>query len=287
MLTPSDDSTAQAETGPSLNSGTPQETITGNGQTASDVKGRIGAGLSAQVRSWTIGNVTTAATLVIFAFILVKVMVVSRGEPATARALIEGAAPVAVVMDAFFTLGPMVIAFLLMRIGEQYFRSKEPGQRDMILTIAFMILQYLSIAIVPLVVLGGSIVGTFAGAWTDRRNRRKGNHSGVRLPMSNTWTGSVLGLMIVLIFTVINSGPWVPTENVSLKDGRHYVAYVISSHDGWVTLFDAKKRQVIREQADNIESREICGGLTQIIDKPLSQLPRSGSIGPHYPRCDF
>jgi hypothetical protein len=67
-------------------------------------------GLFDHVRSWTIGNITTAATVLLFAFVLVKVMVVSRGEPATARVLIEGAAPVAVLMDAALSLMPVVIS---------------------------------------------------------------------------------------------------------------------------------------------------------------------------------
>jgi hypothetical protein len=223
--------------------------------------------------------------MLVFTFILLKVMIVSRGEPATARALIEGAAPVAVVMDAFLTIAPIAIAFLFVRLGELNFRSKERSAKATMVSIAWMFVTYLAFAIVPLVSLIGAVVGTLMGAWMDRRNRRKGDYSGTRLPLSNSWTGTILGTLIVFLFTLINSGLWVPTENVNLKGGRQTVAYVVSSRDGWVTLFDKKERRVIRERAENIESREICGGRELLMNKTVTQLGPMARRRPDYPRC--
>jgi hypothetical protein len=279
------DGKGQPETDASANSMVLREDSAQDSQTTNVPRRTAGLGLSGKVRSWTLGNISTAATVLIFAFILLKVMVVAGGEPATARALIEGAAPVAVLMDAFLTLAPMVVAFLFVRLGEMQLRSKERGRRATMFTIAFMLSTYLAVATVPVMLLAGAIVGTLLGAWTDRRNRQRGDQSGVRLPMANSWTGTILGLLVIGMITVMNSGLWVPAENVSMKDGRQYVAYFTSSRDGWVTLFDKQKRQVIRERVDNIESREICGGVTGVLYVPLSRLPRSRNSDPHYPRC--
>jgi hypothetical protein len=80
------------------------------------------------------------------------------------------------------------------------------------------------------------------------------------------------------------SGLWVPTENVSVKAGHSYAAYVLSSRDGWVALYDIKKRRVVQEQAENIVGREICTYPSSPLRKTAIQLLRPhAALG--YPRC--
>ncbi len=259
------------------------EEIVSDGPVPDPTAERSKAGLPAQLRTWTVGNVTTAATVAIFAFILIKVMVVSRGDVATAQALIEAAPPMAVVLDAFLNLAPMIIAFLFVRLWEWNFQSHPADAKNAMLTIAFMIMASL-VALVPLIIVVGSVIGTIAGAWTDRRNRRKGITDGYRLRLSNSWTGTILGTWAVGVFLIVNSGLWAPVENVDVKGGHHYVAYVVSSHDGWVTLFDRDKNQVLRERDVNIESRELCSNPLSLINRRIMQLV-APEKGPHYPRC--
>jgi hypothetical protein len=77
----------------------------------------------------------------------------------------------------------------------------------------------------------------------------------------------------------------VPTENVNVKGGHNYAAYVLSSRDGWVTLFDIEKSRVIQEQAENIVGREVCASTSWPINKTIIQLLRSRRAVSDYPRC--
>ena len=271
---------------PSSSENVKQEEETAGDSHRDHSKREPGRDLSSQVRSWTVANVTTAATVLIFAFILLKVMRATGGEPVAARALIAAASPVAVVMDAALSLAPLVIALIYLPIAEWNLRHNEGDTRDILLTIAFIVLTGIVTFTVPLLMLMGAILASFVGAWTDRRNRRKGDYSGTRLRLSNPWSGSILGVAAVFLFMTTVSGLWVPTENVSTKGGRNYAAYVVSSRDGWVTLYDMKKQRVVQERAENIIGREICGYTEWPLNKTLIQLARSRRAASEYPKCN-
>ena len=125
---------------PSSSENVKQEEETAGDSHRDHSKREPGRDLSSQVRSWTVANVTTAATVLIFAFILLKVMRATGGEPVAARALIAAASPVAVVMDAALSLAPLVIVLIYVRIAEWNLRHNEGDTRDILLTIAFIVL---------------------------------------------------------------------------------------------------------------------------------------------------
>ncbi|MFI0241273.1 hypothetical protein [Streptomyces sp. NPDC016845] len=52
--------------------------------------------------------------------------------------------------------------------------------------------------------------------------------------------------------------PWLPAEQVDLKEGRREIAYVVQAGDSWTTLLDESTRSVIRVPSDSVLSRKIC-----------------------------
>jgi hypothetical protein len=57
--------------------------------------------------------------------------------------------------------------------------------------------------------------------------------------------------------------PWLPAEKISLRGGRNYYGYTLSSDQDWFTVLLAKTRMIVYVHTDDILRRSVCETLGQ------------------------
>jgi hypothetical protein len=57
--------------------------------------------------------------------------------------------------------------------------------------------------------------------------------------------------------------PWLPAEKISLRNGRNYYGYTLSSDQDWFTVLLARTRKIVYVPTDDILRRSVCETLSQ------------------------
>lgn len=69
-------------------------------------------------------------------------------------------------------------------------------------------------------------------------------------------------LLIITIYVVLTSlvsdRPWLPAEQLKIKDANINVGYVVTEGEKWTTILTEKDRRLIRVNSDDLSTRLIC-----------------------------
>lgn len=247
---------------------------------------------SSRETTWARANLGLLATVVAFAFVIVKVFAVSRFETETAVALVSTAGATSVIVGALTSslTGVLSFAFLFELLslidtlsgGRRLF----PFQRHFawnyaIAAAAVSLIPWDALAINVAAALAYLVVRLLAV----RRRRRRGEEPSP----SSFLPGSIyvyagVGLIPLLVTSAVM---WLPAERLSIASDRGddvIVGYVVALDQGWATILRDEDRVIVRVDAESVISRTLCaaaGGPA----RSLAQLVFRDAQPP-YPRCD-
>jgi hypothetical protein len=213
-------------------------------------------------------------------FLLVKLYVVTRGDPSTAYGLVAASGPVLIFVGLC-----ICEAGLLALLGSGicyiwYSSARTEGAEKYIAAAATATFGLVALAILPpltaLFMLPGLLGGFLLGRLSSGRER-VGNVQTSKMMM---WAlASSVALVIVL--HLLSSGMWLPQEVVRIKGAQPIPGYVVNEGEGWTTVLTTETRQLVRIKADSITARDLCNSqeesmwdsslLGNIVSEPRSQ----------------
>ena len=203
-------------------------------------------------------------SLLLFGFLILKVLLVAKGDLVTALGVINVSGVVTVVVGAALSALPIVAAILL-GFGTYVVASgttrpagwttARTSGSFAVVAIAAMILSPWHLAAA---VIGVSLVGGLIDRFRRNRKRRAvtrwhGQDQGERSRLLHR--GFVLATVTVF-FLSLNSlfyAMWLPHEVLHLQSGSPQVGYVLSDSNGWVTVLTSHDRKVKEYRAIDVE----------------------------------
>jgi hypothetical protein len=218
-----------------------------------------------------------ALTAAVFALVFVRLLVVSRGDAITARAILASAGPTEVVLGAVLTVLPGLLVVIAIVIPWVFRMPLLAPTSYMRVAWGFAVALVLLITGL-MVVVGlytqsltsfgfGLAVAFVLGAaveWSIRREAAKDPTQSVT-PGQTT----VLGIAVVIFLSLISVGdePWLPPEKVEVHGQDPLVGYVLDVSDTELVVLEDEDRKVTRLDLDDVESREICRLKTAVLNR--------------------
>lgn len=233
-----------------------------------------------------LGHDRTATTLALFAFLMVKVLLVTHGDLLTSLALIHDAGLVAVVIGVIMSLLP--IAAALVMAGAIYgwyccrWRWGQPARQWAVIAGVVFVSAWFSpwYLFVPAIAVS-VLLGVFDREQDEALPPTKRSRAGRGFLVLAT-TGIVYALGASL-FTM-----WLPHEQLALRDqSEPTIGYVVGEGGGWVTMLTSGKRRIIRIPSAIVESRVVCRG-SDFHESPIQWTARRlGHPTEYLRRCGF
>jgi hypothetical protein len=228
-----------------------------------------------------IGADRARSTLVLFGIVIVKVLLVTKGDLYTALGVIKSAGVVAVVVGATLSILP-IAAVALLGIGIYTSVSRWPlpaGWRRpqagayalLVVALCFIFTpRYIVTRAGVLIPLAGGILERLLRVaqqhWVNRIRHRTPSPRGqflsrwsqlriYRLPRIAT-----VMLLLTVVYNPILFAMWLPHEAVHAP-GRPQpviVGYVLDDSGGWTSMLTSGDRKLIRVKSDTISDRVLC-----------------------------
>jgi hypothetical protein len=270
---------------------TPHETITTgqqveptdeeNPRTGFDWKRLIDDSLNAQ---------KFQGTLLVFAFVVLRVLLVAKTDVLTAVAIINGSGIVAVVVGTVLSALPILTAGLFVVIV--YRVAAGTWKFETSLGIVALGLAALAVVLstpwfaLPLGVL------TLSVCLFIRRGKFQ-----LWQPVRPPWRVFLIQLLLICVLLsplgVVAKDAlfvmWLPREMLQLRDDHQpLVGYVLEDKEGWVTVLKTVERKVVRIHSERIVGRTVCRkndheSIWQLfrrrimgVDTRVTECPRSG-----------
>jgi hypothetical protein len=251
------------------------------------------------------------STLLVFGILILKVLLVSKGDLYTALGVVEASGVVAVMVGAALSILPFAALALLgfglyASVSQVPFRlglGRRPGRQG----VYALFVLFACFILTPLYILPRAVLIAVAGGLLERlvtivqepwptghpdphavgRNRpplpsllRADRERGVRRLLRITTV--VLSLMV--IYNGILFAMWLPHEALYAPDRSQpvIVGYVLDDSNGWTSILTAGDRKLLRVASDTITARVVC--LKAYHESALQALLRRNGI-PRPPPC--
>jgi hypothetical protein len=208
-----------------------------------------------KVLNW-LENHKITVTFLSFVFLILKVMVVAKGDIPTALGILQTAGLVTIVVGALLSGLPLLAAAIL--IAQVYRAVDEPSRKAWMLTAPVLLL---CIFLTPWTLLLASLI---AGAALVRTRNHKS-----RVALASIAIILVTG---IAAWTVLYS-VWLPHEMVTLKKGASTVGYVLDDNGNWISILRSGKRDIVRYREADVEKRILCVPAS----RHLSQIAREST----------
>jgi hypothetical protein len=224
-----------------------------------------------------------AATLVLFSFLIFKVLSVVHFDLTTGLAVITAAGPVSAFLGAIFLTLPyaLMVGIVYILSVVVLYKHYERDQRILpirlpivlprtICIVALIFFVILELLIGPWPLLAGGLpslaAGMVAGRVAGRRMKRRVAHqlySPEKIAEKVNAQYSQLRLvhyvlMVLVLLYLLSTQMWLPRESVRLAGRTTEIAYVLDAGGNWTSLLTDKERRIVRVPSDDVESRTIC-----------------------------
>jgi hypothetical protein len=234
------------------------------------------------------------------ALIAARLLAISRYDPTTAATILQTAGTTTVLLGTALSLLPFVVVFvtcaiaLAVCIDQTLFGSQlRIGPEILILAVGVSIMLLPALLCIPVLLF---VVFAAAIGWRIRRRNGAFSFRSV-VAGSRVLRVEVAVLAVCFVLTpVVLPQPWLPNEEVRLKDNSVLVGYVLGDLQGRVAVMSDRDRKIFLVDPADISDREFCAGPAQLGGR-LSSAPRLtvhgsllgswlyGSDVPSYPRC--
>jgi len=219
-----------------------------------------------------------AVTILLFAFLVLKVMVPAKGDIPTALAIFQTTSLVVTVIGAFLSALPLAAVAVVVMMG--YRAARKASVEGYALAGAALLV---CLFVTPWPVLAASLVVAPVAGYAMRRRQQLAESRGP------AWRklGTLLILLPCLAVFIYIGGlttwkvlydVWLPHEIIALQSGRTEVGYVLNDTGNWVPILRAGERRLVRYRESQIEKRTLC----QVrVHGLLASLTAWQALGPH------
>lgn len=217
-------------------------------------------------------------TILLFAFLILKVLVPAKGDIPTALAIFQTTSLAVTVIGALLSALPLVAVAVLVLIG--YRAARNASLEGYALAAAAALVCFF---VTPWPVLAASVLIAPLAGYTVRQRQRLIRARGPY------WQrlGTLLVLAPCLIVFAYIAGMatwrvlydvWLPHEMVTLQSGRVEVGYVLNDNSTWIPILRSGERRVVRYRETQVKERALC----QLRPKGLlANLTAWQALGPH------
>lgn len=230
-------------------------------------------------------HLSLVASAALAALVTLKIFAFSRYDPQTAAGVVQIAGTGGVLVGTFVSMLPMLSVFavgeVILRKGP-WFRSLQPVERSAILASLGLPAGWLALT-VPLafagLYLGSVLIVPALLGWIARRVERK-SPSQDAIPASRTERAAVSAGFPIYVLYLIATAAWLPTESVSVDDGKPVKAYVIGARGDETVFLPVEGSKGLETAPTRQVEREYCNDSTWFEASVASLIS-----GPRYPEC--
>lgn len=249
-------------------------------------------------KPWLLQHLALLVGLTSVAFIAVRLLSVSAGNPETAFAILQAEGTGSVVVGSLISgigLIAVPIAIAAFRYGVVLFRrarksatmpfSERVAASLGIVTLAVFISYFATPVMTFLAAAGGWLLIFFMALAINRRAlRRKGRKPSLRECLPSIWAMAIVYLLLALTGLTVASDLWVPPQNIVLRGHPVFSAYIVSQTSDATVILTLDHALVRQIQTGQILSQEICQPSGHWLQQEtLSQFVNSSKDS--YPRC--
>ena len=209
-------------------------------------------------------------TVLLSAFVIVKVIYVSQGDIQTSLGVFNSAGVATVISDGLLSAFPLISAALLALATSEIVRIRRDrrtysfDRRQVVLLWAIWSSAAIGcFLLTPWTVAASSfILGLSFGLVTIMSEKPRIKRV---LCLSLLWAASIYLVVNPLLYAV-----WLPHEDVTIKatDGIRVVkGYVLSDSNGWVSVLRTGQRRIYRFPSSEVTKRDLCSG--RAVPNPL------------------
>ena len=241
--------------------GTDESTRNGEVRTGFDFKRPIDDALNAS---------KFQGTLLVFAFVVIKVLLAAESDTPTALAIINASGIVPVVVGAALSSLPILAAGLFVvgayRFGAIGWRVIETSLRNLLAFVLAAIVVGL-LAPWPVVGLGllPFIVGLASRRWKlhpERIGRPFWRVDVLKQLLHISFAAILICVALVPLGWVAKDAlfvMWTPREKLELSDDRApLTGYVLENKEGWISLLKSEERKIVRIHSEEVIGRSLC-----------------------------
>jgi hypothetical protein len=219
-----------------------------------------------------------AITILLFAFLALKVIVPAKGDIPTALGIFQTTSPVVTVIGAFLSALPLGAVAVLVIIG--YRAAREASLEGFALAVAATLVCFF---VTPWPVLAASLIAAPVAGYTMRQRQRLRR---IRRARWREWGMLLILIPCFVIFLYIAGvttwrvlyDVWLPHEIVTLQSGRIEVGYVLSDNGNWVSILRSGERRLVHYREAQVEKQVLC----QLYPKGLlANRTAWQALGPH------
>jgi hypothetical protein len=230
------------------------------------------AGFRAAVE-WMQGADGFQVSLIAGTFLIVKVLMVAKGDVMTALAVVRASGTVAVIVGAILSALPIIAAVVLVVVlyGVGCGAWRWRGLR-LVTALCWFIVLVACVLLTPWLVFLLASAGLIGGRLDRVRSQPRTDQSQAD---GHWWAQRALPLLLLCVLVI---GPawkdlvftmWLPREELHLttdqpiaqpgqQPSTRLVGYVLSDSEGWMSVLTSVHRQVIELKSDTVESRHLC-----------------------------
>jgi hypothetical protein len=224
-------------------------------------------------------------TILAFAFVVIKVIWIARGDVPTALGVFNSAGLVTVIVGGLLSALPLISAAALglamFEIINSWLSADRaclqpaggPGRirralhkfpRDIFVWAGFSAAAVACFVLAPWPVMAsGAFIGLISGiSWAASKTKKSTNNRrkwiGVVIRIG-TW-GVVGILSFLLVLNPLLYAVWLPHETLTLPNSRPHsmVGYVLSDSNGWISLLRTGERRIYRFRMEDVTARTLC-----------------------------
>jgi hypothetical protein len=198
------------------------------------------------------------ATVLLFAFLAVKVIVVAKGDIPTALGIFQATNPAVTVIGALLSGLPLGAVAVLVIVG--YRAAEGVSLEGYALAVAAALACFF---ITPWPILATSIIVAPVAGYTMRLRRRLKNMQRRRWLKQATLIILIPCLAVFLYVAGVTTwrvlyDVWLPHEAVTLQSGRLEVGYVLSDNANWISILRSGQRRIVVYRDTQVEKRVEC-----------------------------
>jgi hypothetical protein len=197
-------------------------------------------------------------TILLFAFLAVKVIVVAKGDIPTALGIFQDTNPAVTAIGALLSGLPLGAVAVLVIMG--YRAAEEVSVEGYALAVAAAVACFF---ITPWPILVASLIVAPVAGYTMRlrqrltRTQRKGWLKRATLLILIPCLAVFLYVAGVTTWRVLYD-VWLPHEAVTIQSGRIEVGYVLSDNGDWISILRSGQRQIVVYRETQVEKRAEC-----------------------------
>lgn len=197
-------------------------------------------------------------TILLFAFLALKVSVVAKGDIPTALGIFQSTNPAVTVIGALLSGLPLGAVGVLVIVG--YRAAKEASLAGYALAVAAALACFF---VTPWPILAASLVVAPVAGYTMRQRQRLARTQGKRWQRRGTLVILIPCLAVFLFIACVTTwrvlyDVWLPHEAVTMRSGHVEVGYVLSDNANWVSILRSGQRRLVIYREIQVEKRAEC-----------------------------